>query len=126
MDKERPFNLRTTRGFNEEIKDEAFRLSLIPDMNRETLLAARDWPDCQPKVKSAINRRLKQFDAWGYDVIVEYNNGKPSETLTIPGTRSAVRRKAMYKHNVQRVVSIGDPITREAWIAAYGDGKTRM
>jgi len=124
MNPERPFHLRNVRACPKKSKTCAYRLSLLPDMDRATLIAALDWPDCQPRVKSAIKRRLKQFDAWGHSVTVEYNNGKPSETLDIPAMppQSAARPCI---NTTSPCCVIGDPITREAWIRAYGDGKTR-
>jgi hypothetical protein len=102
------------------------RLSLINDMDRDTLKAALLVPNAQPKVKSAIQRRLKQFDEWGYEVTIAFNNGQPEQKFHYQGNARQVRRRAMLKSNAAKVVELSEPITREAWLRCYGNGKTRM
>ena len=125
MSAEFPFQMpsRDWSRRNAELVED--RLSLINDMDRATLNAALAVPNLQPKVASALRRRLKQFDEWGYDVVVEFYDFS-TRKFTIPGNARAVRRKAMLKSCAKRVVEISEPITREAWVRAYGDGKTRM
>jgi hypothetical protein len=109
MSAEFPFRMRNGI-WDCEARSVEDRLSIINGMDRETLTAALAVPDLQLKVKSALRRRLKQFDEWGYDVTIAFNNGQPDQKFHYQGNARQVRRRAMLKSNAARVVELSEPM----------------
>jgi hypothetical protein len=62
---------------------------------------------------------------YGWEVEVEFNNGKPHQKFHFVGSLNTAKRKAMLKSNALHVYPV-QSFTKPQWIRCYGDPSIRM